>query len=159
NHLRELYWYAEGYRAKKTAEVLAVHPSPELKRSARGEPDRGDREASKVDYHPLVVHQFVGSGRCMFFGFDETWRWGYREDQGRFNQFWVQTVRYLSRSRLGRVQLRLADEQAIYRRGDKITVVVRFPDDQPPPEKGTPVEVKVQRRVADRPGEVFERVL
>ncbi len=36
---------------------------------------------------------------------------------------------------------------------------VRFPNDQRPPEQGTKVEVKVQRRVPERPGEVSERVM
>ncbi|MHA4893084.1 hypothetical protein, partial [Enterococcus faecium] len=59
------------------------------------------------DALPLVVQQFVGSGRVLYLGFDETWRWGFREDQLRFNQFWVQSIRYLSRSRVGRIELRL----------------------------------------------------
>ena len=43
----------------------------------------------------------MGAGRTMFFGFDESWRWRYREDELRFNQFWIQTVRYLgARSKL-----------------------------------------------------------
>ena len=74
-------------------------------------------------------------GRCMFFGFNETWRWGFREDQLHFNQFWIQTVRYLARSRLGRIELRL-DRQTPYRRGEPIKVTVRFPDDAPPPAAG-----------------------
>src|SRR5207245_10395561 len=87
-----------------------------------------------------VVQQFVGSGRCMFFGFCETWPWRYREDELRFNQFWIQTVRYLARSRLGRVEVRL-DRQTPYRRGEPIKVTVRFPDDAAPPGPEAKVEV------------------
>src|SRR5205807_1880887 len=102
------------------------------------------RRAGGKEHHPLVVHQFVGAGRSMFFGFDESWRWRFREGEVYFNQFWIQTVRYLARSRSGRVELRL-DRQTPYRRGDPIKVLVRFPDDAPPPPPQTEVKVVVER--------------
>jgi hypothetical protein len=147
SRLREMYWWAEGYAPKRAAEVLAVHPT--LKRADRKKADRDKADAgladpAGLDRHPLVLQQFVGSGRSMFFGFNETWRWGFREDQGRYNQFWIQTVRYLSRNRLGKVDLRL-DRQTPYRRGEPIKVTVRFPDDQRPPPN-VPVKVVVERK-------------
>jgi hypothetical protein len=140
--LRELYWYADGYVPKRAAEVLAVHPKVMAKKTGM-KPAEG--EGAGAEKHPLVLQQFVGAGRTMFFGFNETWRWGYREDQLRFNQFWIQTVRYLARSRLGRIDLRL-DRQTPYRRGEPIKVTVRFPDDAPPPPQETEVKVVVERR-------------
>src|SRR5947209_3734382 len=125
--LREMFWWSEGYSAKRAAEVLAIHP----KQAAAANRDRVGLEG-----HPLVVQQFVGAGRSMFFGFNETWRWRYREDQLHFNQFWVQTVRYLSRSKVGRMELRL-DRQTPYRRGEPIKMTVRFPDDERPPADKT----------------------
>ncbi len=110
--LKEMYWYAgrgkddtvpAGYQIKRAAEVLAVQP----KKARRGKERERDIKGHPELSHPLVVQQFVGAGRCMFFGFDETWRWNFREDQVHFNQFWIQTVRYLARSRLGRIELRL----------------------------------------------------
>ena len=92
-----------------------------------------------------MVTQFVGAGRSMFLGFSETWRWGYREDQRRYNQFWIQMVRYLSGSRRDHVELYL-DRETPYRRGEPIKVLVRFPDDQPPPGKDAVVKVKIVRR-------------
>jgi hypothetical protein len=136
-HLREMYWWAEGYRVKPAAEVLAVHPKVKARADERG--------SRPEDGLPLVCQQFVGSGRCMFFGFGETWRWRYREDELHFNQFWIQTVRYLARSRLGRVELHL-DRQTPYRRGEPIKVTVRFPDDAAPPGPETEVKVVVERR-------------
>jgi hypothetical protein len=143
NRLREMYWYADGYHVKPAAEVLAVHPQ------VKGERAPG-REA--VEGLPLVVQQFVGSGRCLFFGFCETWRWRFREDELHFNQFWIQTVRYLARSRLGRVELRV-DRQVPYRRGEPVKVTVRFPDDAQPPGPGTKVEVVIERRPPRQPGQ------
>jgi len=87
----------------------------------------------------------------MFFGFDETWRWRYREDELRFNQFWIQTVRYLARSRLGQVALTL-DRQTPYRRGEPIKVTVRFPDDAPPLVPDIPVTVVLERLLPGRGG-------
>jgi hypothetical protein len=145
--LREMYWSAEGYEPKRAAEVLAVHPRVR----AGGKGERAEKEGAGLDRHPLVVQQFVGAGRSLFFGFHETWRWGFREDQLRFNQFWIQAVRYLARSRLGRVELRL-DRQTPYRRGEPIKMVVRFPDDAPPPPEGTRVRVAVDRRAGSQGG-------
>jgi hypothetical protein len=122
--LREVYWFAEGFRPKKAAEVLAVHP-------------RGRQ--------PLIVQQYVGAGRCLFLGLNETWRWAYREDVQRYNQFWAQTVRYLSRSRQGRIELRL-DKQSAYQLGEPIKVALRFPDDAPAPPEGLEVRVAVEHR-------------
>jgi uncharacterized membrane protein len=143
--LKEMYWYADGYQVKRAAEVLAVHPK--VKHGAK---DAGN--------HPLVVQQFIGAGRAMFLGFNETWRWGFREDQARFNQFWIQAIRYLARSRLGRVDLRL-DRQTPYRRGEPIKITVRFPDDAPPPPPETEVKVVVERRNPGRPGDTEVRTV
>lgn len=129
--LQPLLWHAKGYRRKLTAEVLATHPE----RPAEG-PER--------EKHPLVLQQFVGAGRVLFLGFDETWRWRFRTDEEHFNRFWLQAVRVLSRSRLGRVELKL-DKQTPYRRGERIVVTVRFPDDAPAPAPEVPVRVMVHR--------------
>jgi hypothetical protein len=136
--LPALYWWSECYRAKPGAEVLAVHP--QRKALPAGEAEGGQP-------HPLVLQQFVGAGRSLFFGFDETWRWRYRENELHFNQFWIQTVRYLARSRSGRIELRL-DKQTPYRRGEPIKLTVRFPDDAPVPAPDVDVRVNVERTVA-----------
>jgi len=97
---------------------------------------------SKEGKHPLVVCQFVGAGRTMFFGFNETWRWRWREEEKHFNEFWIHTVRYLARSRQGRVELRLNKDKP-YQRGEHITVTVRYPDDAPIPPDDLDVRVAV----------------
>jgi hypothetical protein len=159
--LEEIFWWSEGYRPKPAAEILAVHPrrpADEGRTGRRGDPVTGvvtdsprqtDRPAE--GRHPIVLQQFVGAGRCMFFGFDETWRWRFREKERYFNQFWIQTVRYLARSRLGRIELRL-DRQLPYRRGEPIKIMVRFPDDSPPPPAETEVKVVAERTLPKRAG-------
>ncbi len=155
SRLREMFWYADGYQVKRAAEVLAVHPK--VRRAAKDGTARADKEGT-LDRHPLVVQHFVGAGRAMFLGFNETWRWGFRENQLHFNQFWIQAVRYLARSRLGRIDLRL-DRQTPYRRGEPIKVLVRFPDDAPPPPAETEVKVVAERRNPARPGDTEVRTL
>ncbi|PWT83551.1 MAG: hypothetical protein C5B58_06390, partial [Acidobacteria bacterium] len=62
-----------------------------------------------------------------------------------FNNFWLQTTRYLSRSRVSKTDLRL-DRQTPYRTGEPIRVTVRFPESISAggPERTGPVsDVKV----------------
>lgn len=122
--LAPMYWWSDGLRLKPLAEVLAVHPTQRAQLAGPGQEPR----------HPLAVQQFVGSGRSMFFGFDETWRWRFRENESRFNHFWIQTMRYLSRSRVTRTVLRL-DRQTPYQVGEPIAITVQFPDNTPAPGK------------------------
>ena len=70
NRLTPLYWYSKGYRRKLSAEVLAVHPERPAEAAAG--------QSAKEENHPLVLQQFVGSGRVLFIGFDDTWRWRMR---------------------------------------------------------------------------------
>jgi hypothetical protein len=145
--LTPIYWHAEGYRPKPLAEVLLVHP----KQKADGKGGKGEDGR-----HALAVQQFVGAGRCLFFGFDESWRWRLREDELRFNQFWIQTMRYLARTRLSYTDLRL-DRQTDYRVGEPIKVTVRFPDNVPipglePGGKGPRSEVRVMVEHKPPPG-------
>jgi hypothetical protein len=91
NGLREMSWWSEGYRARRGAEVLATHPR--LRRAeGKDPPVRVDRLAPEG--HPLVVRHSAGKGRCLFFGFDETWRW--REDDAPYARFWAQALRSLA---------------------------------------------------------------
>ena len=141
SNLAPMLWYAKGYRRKLSAEVLAVHPT----QVAEAGPGIG-----RDELHPLVLQQFVGAGRVMFFGFDETWRWRMRLNEQRFNQFWIQTVRSLARARVGRIELNV--ERKIYRRDEPIRLTVRFPDDAPPPDAKDPIRVDVERRPLALPG-------
>lgn len=117
-----LFWSAGPRKLKPAAEVLAIRPGV-------GE--------------PLAVQQFVGAGRVLYFGFDEAWRWRRRDDERLYNQFWIQTVRFLARSRLSRCDLRL-DRQTPYRENEPIRITVRFPDDAPNPAPETAVVVTAE---------------
>lgn len=137
--LKPFYWTSTGWRKKPSAEVLAVHPTRP--------PEAGDSGAN----HPIVLQHFVGSGRVVFFAFDETWRWRWRSSEERFNHFWTQAVRTAARSRVVRIELK-TDKQTAYRRNEPIRLTVRFPDDQKPPEANTAVKVQVARKPILLPG-------
>jgi hypothetical protein len=138
--LQPLLWYARGYSRKPAAEVLAVHPD----RPAEGM----GRDARGRENHPLVVQQFVGAGRVLFFGFDETWRWRFRTDEEQFNRFWVQAVRVLARSRPERARL-YPDKETAYRRGERMTVTAEFPAEAAAPPGD--VRVKLERAPLTNP--------
>jgi len=128
NRLKPFFWAATGLSPKPAAEVLATLP-----------PLDGTR-----DGEPLILQQFVGAGRVLLLGFDESWRWRFRSDAPRFNQFWIQMVRFLARTRPSRPEVRL-DRQTPYRRGEPIRVTVHFPDDKPSPSNDAKVNVTLER--------------
>ncbi len=79
--LPEMYWWAEGYVARPKAEILATHPT-----------------AGGKELHPLMVSHKLGQGRCLFVGFDETWRWRRDDSDRHYRAFWLA----LWRSMVGR---------------------------------------------------------
>jgi hypothetical protein len=134
--LTPMYWHSSKYRPRPAAEVLAVH-----------EKEKSDFKDREGDTRlPLVVQQYSGSGRSMFFGFEETWRWRRGEDESKFSNFWIQTIRYLARGRSTRTQLTL-DRQTPYRFGDKIKVKVSFPENAPGDNKGPKLDAKTEVKV------------
>ncbi len=111
--LPQLFWYFEAPRKKPAALVLAEHPT------ATG-------SEGKL---PLIVYQFIGAGKAMFHAFDDTWRWRFRAGDLYFGRFWVQTVRFLARSKLvGQRQAEVATDRKRYERGQPIQLRVRFPN-------------------------------
>jgi uncharacterized membrane protein len=135
NQLPPLLAVSTGYRRKLSAEVLAVHPTLMAD---------GGGDSSTPENHPLVLQQFVGSGRVLFLGFDDTWRWRPQQGERLFNQFWYQMVRTLAKGRVGRIEVRT--DQKTYRRDEPMRITVRFPDDSPPPVAGTTVRLQLERR-------------
>jgi von Willebrand factor type A domain len=119
--LPELFWYFEAPRRKPAALVLAEHPV------AMGSDGK----------LPLVLYQFMGAGKSMFHAFDDTWRWRYRAGDRYFGRFWVQTIRFLARSRLvGQRQAEVQTDRRRYQRGQPIQFRVRFPNAGLAPKSG-----------------------
>ncbi|NBY03611.1 MAG: VWA domain-containing protein, partial [Planctomycetes bacterium] len=131
SRLKEMYWCFAGIVPKKGAEVLA---------SAEG----GNLGFAGKNV-PLMVLQYYGAGRVLFFAFDESWRWAYREDQVYYNYFWLQTLRFLSRNSVSKISLKL-DKAGNYRRGDSIRILLRLPLEASGAEANSTVRVSMERK-------------
>jgi hypothetical protein len=138
NRLPPLYWYARGYRQKPNTSVLAVHP----RRIAEG--------GKASEGYPLVIQAHVGAGSVLFVGFDDTWRWRFRNFEEHFDRFWIQAIRILSRARVRRVELKVSPK-ATFRRDEKMTVVAQFPVEALPPAQGQPIRVTLARSPLTNP--------
>lgn len=125
-----LYWFARVDKPKPGAQVLAEHPT-EMK---DGVPS------------PLVATQFFGAGRTYFQAFDSTWRWRYRVEDLYHARYWVQTVRYLSRSKLlGKNRsVELLVDRRQYRRGEPVQIRARFLDESLAPRGDDSVTVSLE---------------
>ncbi|HLQ36449.1 MAG TPA: hypothetical protein VK348_01510, partial [Planctomycetota bacterium] len=101
-------------RPKPAATVLAEHTNPELKKD--GHP------------MPLLVTQFVGAGRVLFSGTDETYRWRSLYEDA-YNRYWVKGLRYLYEGRINagnsRLRLLVGDEKVELGEAVKLTAEAR----------------------------------
>jgi hypothetical protein len=133
NGLPELYWLLEASRLKPAARVLAEHPT---RAGAEGKP------------LPIFVMQYVGAGKSLFHATDETWRWRYRVGDVYFARYWVQTIRYLSRSKLlGKDRAaELVSDREEYPRGEAVRLRVRFFDERLAPAEDDGVVVMLERQ-------------
>jgi hypothetical protein len=136
------FWWAQQIgELKPSAEVLAEsygHPGKPL---------------------PLLVRIRYGAGQALFAATDETWRWRYGRGELFFEQYWLQLIRMLARSRLQQgtdravltvsnrrlevdqaavVHLRINDELLAQRELPRISVAVTRLD--APGKENTPVE-------------------
>ncbi len=128
--LPELFWYIEAPRKKPAALVLAEHPT-----------------ATGVDGKlPIFLYQFVGAGKSMFNAVDDTWRWRFRTGDRYFGRFWIQTIRFLARSKLaGQRQAEVSTDRRRYQRNQPVQVRVRFPNPGLAPASGE-VNVEIQKK-------------
>jgi hypothetical protein len=132
-NLPPLYWYAETPETKLGAMVLAEHPSA----VGMGQPAP-----------PLFCMHYVGAGRVLFHATDETWRWRWRIGDVYFARYWVQSIRFLCRSKLfeGDRSAVLSTDRREYRRGESVGLRVRFPNDQLAPAADDGVTVVLEHR-------------
>ena len=79
----------------------------------------------------------------MFHAFDDTWRWRFRAGDKYFGRFWVQTVRFLARSKLvGQRQAEVQTDRKRYQSGQPIRLRVRFPNPGLAPSGDVTVQVE-----------------
>ncbi len=80
-----MYWYSGVSRAKPSSQVLLTHPL----------------EKTRFGALPLLVTGYYPSGRTLFAGFDETWRWRFHYGDTYHERFWRNALRWLA---LGRIK-------------------------------------------------------
>jgi hypothetical protein len=131
-NLPPLYWLLEVPEPKPGVRVLAEHPT-------RTAPD-GRRL-------PVFLFQYVGAGKVLFHASDETWRWRYRVGDLYFARYWIQTIRYLCRSKLsdaGRSAVLTTDRRE-YPQGESVQLRVRFADERLAPAEDDGVTLVVEQ--------------
>ena len=136
--LPPIYWMMEAPDIRPATRVLVEHPT---------------LTGSSGQNLPLICMQFVGAGKVVFHATDESYRWS-RDPRGStfYNRYWIQTLRYLSRSKLlgtGRKAEMTADRE-VYRRGEPVRLRVRFFDDRLAPPQDDGVIVIVEREEGRR---------
>lgn len=101
-------------RRKPAARVLAEHSDPSQKTRMQD------------DAIPLIAVHTVGSGRVVYVGTDETWRWRFLADGLYHRRFWGNAVRYLAPLQARQVIVTTGGDSFIA--GQKIAVEVEAYD-------------------------------
>jgi hypothetical protein len=138
-NLPPLYWMVESPEWKPGVRVLAERPA-------------AGREGKAL---PLVTLHYVGAGKVLFHATDETWRWRRRVGDVFFARYWIQMIRYLSRSKLsdGQHSAELSTDRREYHPDDPVRLRVRFADERLAPAENNGVTV-----VVEHPGHKTQRV-
>ena len=134
--LPPLYWLLEA-QTKESAEVLAEHPT---RRGPDGRP------------LPVILQRRAGAGMVLFHATDETWRWRYQVGDVFFARYWIQTIRYLSRTKLlGKDQVaRLSTSRKQYAQGEPVRLRLEFTDPRLSPADGHDVTMLLAPRRSSR---------
>ena len=129
--LGELYWMAAVPKLKPGARVLAEHPT------MTGE------QGQKL---PLFCVLHLPPGKVLWHATDETWRWRFRIGDVLMARYWIQSIRYLSRSSLlGQNQaVQLTADRTAYQRGAPVRLRVQFFDDRRAPAEEDGVQVVIE---------------
>ncbi len=132
NQLPELYWLCEATELKDGALVFAEHPN----RFGGGQ---------RI---PVIAMHRYGAGKVLFHATDDLWRWRFRVGDAWYGRYWLQAIRYLSRSRLlGRDRAaELTADRLVYQQGETVYLRVRFLDERLAPLQKDGVTVMVERR-------------
>ena len=90
---------------------------------------------------PVILQRRAGAGMVLFHATDETWRWRYQVGDVFFARYWIQTIRYLSRTKLlGKDQVaRLSTNRKQYAQGEPVRLRLEFTDPRLSPADGRDV--------------------
>ena len=125
--LSGMYWFAPISRAKPGTQILLRHPTLE----------------NSSGRYPLLVAGYFPSGRTLFVGFDETWRWRFHYGDTYHERFWRNAIRWLALGRLksGDRRFRVEVARASYTLGERAVVEARVLDEDFRPSSAPKQEV------------------
>jgi len=132
NNLPNLTWLIEIIHLKPGTRVFAEHPA---KNGLKG-------------HLPVIMMQQAGAGKVLYHATDESWRWRLLRGDLYHGRYWIQAIRYLSRSRLiGKDRTaELTVDQLVFQRGQTATLRVKFVDEKFIPADTSGVSVTVERK-------------
>jgi len=139
NNLPELYWFYSADEIKPGASVFATHPT---------------QKGKNGQLIPIIATQRVGAGKVLFSATDDLWRWRDLVGDLYYSRFWVQAIRYLSRSKLLNQEqaVELTLDRKIYQQGDTVQFRVKFLNERLIPTDTENVTVMLERQgEASRP--------
>jgi len=76
---------------------------------------------------PLLVEQRFGAGKVLFHATDEMWRLRYLTQDKYYGPFWLQTLRYLTRSTGSDQVGELTTDRRVYERGETVKIRLKSP--------------------------------
>ncbi len=132
DELPGLHWLLECSQLKPGAVIFAEHPVTKgLHRKL-----------------PVICMQRFGAGKVIFHATDELWRWRFRTEDLYYGRYWIQAIRYLSRSKLlGKDRgAELTVGRSLYQRGDAIQLRLRFLDERIRPTEKDAVKIILEGR-------------
>ncbi len=144
-HLPRLRWLLAAPDLRPATRVLAEHPT---------------RTGPNGRRLPVICSQFVGAGKVLFHATDESYLWArFRGNDQYYERYWLQTIRYLSRSKLlgDNRTVEITLERTRYYRGEPIPLSVRFLDDRMAPAADDGVTVVLQREEGRRRKVMLQR--
>ena len=136
NTLPDLYWMVEAPKRKPGTVVFAQHP---LRSGSDGK-------------FPVILMLRYGAGKVVFHATDELWRWRFRAGDLYYGRYWIQAIRYLSRTRLlGKSKnLDFDADRDEYDQGDTVHLRVRFLNEEHMPDDDNGVKIVVERQGGGR---------
>ena len=121
---------------KRLPEIYGIHAIDQVKPTARvlAETDASSTAPNGQPLPILVVH-FVPPGKVLWHATDETYRWRYRVGDALYARYWIQAIRYLSRSKLlGEKGVELTTDKLEYEPSQQVKIQARFFDERLVPE-------------------------
>lgn len=132
SQLPELYWLLEVDALKPGVRVLTEHTT---RTNGTGRP------------LPVTTLSYVGAGKVLFHNTDDSWRWRIGRGDQYFARYWQQTLRYLSRFKLGEGRdVELTTDRDQYKRGDLVRLRARYYDERKAPSDRAIVWLEQQGR-------------